>query len=298
MTFINVDVQIAYFHVTRERRENRKMYGANTHPPIVGGLFFDKCLDTIICHHPDIWKYGTGILLVANKSSNFSTTAEIRACQWRTEAMNKHIHNNMPLEVESFGFFVRKSLEYRNRLRSFIYETEQEAFRQNEQINQEMFAFNYIDYMSPQVDDFYVKAEQVSLVGFFRHGNMFEENQLTKSQSDLELYEDLKKCARKPTVNALKDFLVDTYPGFFVEKRKVVRKLSFDLSHFVYSKEQAECVVCFEEKKVVEWPCNSLHITCEECAIKIIKSSPKCPLCRKKIYEEFSPFTPFLWQYF
>ena len=45
---------------------------------------------------------------------------------------------------------------------------------------------------------------------------MFEENKLTKLQTDLELlYEELKECARKPTVNALKDFLVDTYSVFF-----------------------------------------------------------------------------------
>ena len=300
MTFINAEVQFAYFQVSRERRKNRELYGAVIHSPIVGCLYFDRCLDMIICHHPDIWEYGTGSLLLANKIPIVPTDAEKRASCWREEALDKHIYshtvNLRPLEVETFGFFVRKSLEYRRRIRRFICEID---------INREIWdRFEYIDYMSPQVNEFEIKTNIVKMLGQYRHEIMFEEIQLTKSQTNFQIYEEIEVFAGKPTVVELKDFLFDIHPYLFVEQRKVVRKLSFDIMQLdlLYAKEKAECVVCLEEKIVIEWPCHFSHVTCEDCTVKIITKCPKCPLCRTTILQEsiqigdLSPITPFLWE--
>ena len=45
-------------------------------------------------------------------------------------------------------------------------------------------------------------------------------------------------------------------------------------------KTTGECVVCFNEGDVLQWPCCALHVTCEACATKIITSNFKCPICR------------------
>ncbi len=298
MTFIDADVQFAYFQVSRERRKNREMYGAFIHSAIVGCLYFDRCLDMIICHHPDIWEYGTGSLLLANKIPILPTESEKRASCWREEALDKHKYSHLfnlcPIEVESFGFFVRKSLEYRKRIRLFICEID---------INREIWdRFEYIDYMCPQVNEFEIKTNIVKMIGQYRHDIMFEETQLTKYQTNLQIYKEIEESVTKPTVEQLKDFLFDTHPYLF-DERRVARKL-FDLIplELVYSKEKSECVVCLEEKIVIEWPCHSSHVTCEDCTIKIIRKYPKCPLCRKTIVEEtiqlgdLSPITPFLWE--
>jgi hypothetical protein len=80
----------------------------------------------IICHHSDIWEYGPGSLLLANKIPILPTESEKRASCWREEALDKHKYSHLfnlcPIEVESFGFFVRKSLEYRKRIQLFICE--------------------------------------------------------------------------------------------------------------------------------------------------------------------------------
>jgi hypothetical protein len=95
MTFIDADVQFAYFQVSRERRKNREMYGAFIHSAIVGCLYFDRCLDMIICHHSDIWEYGTGSLLLANKIPILPTESEKRASCWREEALDKHKYSHL-----------------------------------------------------------------------------------------------------------------------------------------------------------------------------------------------------------
>jgi hypothetical protein len=48
-------------------------------------------------------------------------------------------------------------------------------------------------------------------------------------------------------------------------------------------KSNGECSVCFLEGTVVEWPCHSSHVTCEECFVKITARNSRCPLCREVI---------------
>ncbi|XP_005105105.1 RNA-binding E3 ubiquitin-protein ligase MEX3C [Aplysia californica] len=47
---------------------------------------------------------------------------------------------------------------------------------------------------------------------------------------------------------------------------------------------EEECVVCFEERVLVEiYPCRHRHV-CEKCILKIVGTTKRsCPLCRKRI---------------
>ena len=87
-------------------------------------------------------------------------------------------------------------------------------------------------------------------------------------------YQKIEESMRMPISRTLRKFI---YPEFFVDTISVSEK-------FVRKNQKAECVVCLEEKNVLEWPCHIMHITCEECSIKIIATGRIfCPLCRKEI---------------
>ena len=45
-------------------------------------------------------------------------------------------------------------------------------------------------------------------------------------------------------------------------------------------KSSGECVVCFTECLVLEWPCCESHVTCEACIVKIMALNSRCPICR------------------
>lgn len=53
---------------------------------------------------------------------------------------------------------------------------------------------------------------------------------------------------------------------------------------FILSTQKQECVVCLEEKDVLEWPCHTTHVTCQECVLKIVRfRQVSCPICRKHL---------------
>jgi hypothetical protein len=296
MSFINAYVQRAYFHVLRVRREKRSVYGAFTHPSLVVTLFFDRCLDIIECHHPDIWSCGTGTLLVAPKS-------ESRAYEWRVQAMNKHIfeYGLRSIEEERFGYFVRRSLEYRDRIRINVSHAQQLTYEQME-------SFDYIDDMTHQVEEVWQKSEAINRICMQRHGSRNEERSLTKNQTDLQILEEVEECARKPVTVALREFLSNMYPLLSVATDLRIGAGDYDFgydeddeddeeeevedasnvivpSDLIMSSEKSECVVCLEERIVLLWPCHVTHVTCQECVVKIISRSriPRCPLCRVTI---------------
>ena len=66
MTFIKTEVQIMYFEAHYSRRQKRDLAGCTSTEE--HRLLLDKCLDIILCHDPDIWSKGTGVLLIANKT--------------------------------------------------------------------------------------------------------------------------------------------------------------------------------------------------------------------------------------
>ena len=310
MSFINFDVQQAFFHVLRARREKREMYGAVIHPSFICPLFFDRCLDIISCHHPDIWSHGTGNLLVASTTSEIlrykkTTKSEIRAYEWRIQAMHSHIfeYGLRSIDDEGFGYFVRRTIEYRNRMIIFRYHSEQRnIFLTDDEIER----FLYIDKVVHQIEDVVLKVIKVNKIGHNRYGLLFVKMQLSKGQTDYQIYDEIEECIRKPTTVALKEFLHDIHPELFLSER-VASQLSFDMysdnsgydeddededtepdriitvpPQLVESDKQSECVVCLQEKEVLVWPCHITHVTCKECIIKIIKHRQlACPLCRK-----------------
>ena len=46
-----------------------------------------------------------------------------------------------------------------------------------------------------------------------------------------------------------------------------------------------ECRYCITNLAVVAFPCHETHKTCEECAIRIIRDSGRCPDCRAGVRE-------------
>jgi len=80
MSFINSEVQCAFFEIICKRRIKRVMYGVTLYHL---EMLFDRCLNIILCHHPHIWSYGTGNLLVAPNIPEIITKSAERATEWR-----------------------------------------------------------------------------------------------------------------------------------------------------------------------------------------------------------------------
>jgi len=113
MAFINAEVQRAFFEKICKRRIKRVMYGATLYHL---EMLFDRCLNIILCHHPHIWSYGTGNLLVAPNIPEIITKAAERATEWRKESLNKQNENLSQVIGNSFGYFIRYSIECRKRI--------------------------------------------------------------------------------------------------------------------------------------------------------------------------------------
>lgn len=314
MSYINFDIQCAFFQTLRERRRNREIYGAIIHPCFSSFLFFYPCLDMICCHHPDIWDYGTGNLLVAPKPSIISTNAERRALQWRQEAIDLK-NNNID---KGFGYLARKTLEYRDIMRMYKYELEA---RSTVLTDENIERFEYIENISYQIEDLGLKSEKTRQIGILRHGIFFDKDRyLSRYQKDFQIYNEIDECIRNPMPvflgiellsypeteeiqredNILDDILmyeniIYNYDDIYYDIYNYDNDESSDdedESHypvtvpveFILSSQKKECVVCLEEKDVLEWPCHTSHVTCEECVLKIVKlRRVSCPICRKHV---------------
>ena len=312
MSYINFDVQCNFFQTLRERRRNREIYGAIIHPCFSSFLFFDPCLDMISCHHPDMWEYGTGNLLVAPKSSIICTNAENRALQWRQEAINIK-NNNID---KGFGYLARKTLEYRDSMRMYKYELEATStVLSDEHIER----FEYIENICYQIEDIGLKSEKTRRVGIQRHGILFDKDRyLSRYQKDFQIYNEIDECIQNPRPVFLGielllteiqreddilmyDNIIYNYDDIYYENIYNDNIYNYDNdesseyedeSHypitvpieFILSSQKQECVVCLEEKDVLEWPCHTTHVTCEECVLKIVRfRQVSCPICRKNL---------------
>ena len=309
MSYINFDIQCAFFQTLRERRRNREIYGAIIHPCFSSFLFFDPCLDMISCHHPDIWDYGTGNLLVAPKQSIICTNSENRALQWRQEAIDLK-NNNID---KGFGYLARKTLEYRDSMRMYKYELEATS---TVLTDEHIERFEYIENLCFQIEDLGLKSEKTRQVGIQRHGILFDKDRyLSRYQKDFQIYNEIDECIRNPMpvflgiellsypeIQREDDILmyeniIYNYDDIYYEN---IYNYDNDESsededesnypftvpvEFILSSQKQECVVCLEEKDVLEWPCHTTHVTCEECVLKILRfiRQVSCPICRKNI---------------
>lgn len=279
MSYINFDFQCDFFQTLRERRRNREIYGAIIHPCFSSFLFFDPCLDMIACHHPDIWEYGTGTLLVAPK------LCTNRALEWRQEAIDLK-NNNID---KGFGYLARKTLEYRDSMRMYKYELEAtNIVLTDEHIER----FEYIENLCYQIEDLGLKSEKTRRVGIQRFGILFDKDRhLSRYQNYFQIYNEIDECIQNPISDV---FQIETQ---IIEDMYNYDENNYESSEdesdypvtvpgqFILSNQKQECLVCLEEKDVLEWPCHTTHVTCEECVLKILRfiRQVSCPICRKNI---------------
>ena len=314
MTFVNSDVQRAYFQVLQLRREKRVSYGAEVHDPSDETNFFDRCLDMISCHDPKIWSRGTGNLLIAPLPQRLSTPSTSRAEYWRYEANQEHYFNDYSesywrqeanqehylnnfcenIGDKVFGYFARRTIEYRDRMRIFQYEADEsdEIFSQDD-----METFEYLENMSQQFESFSTQSDLSRRAGIRRYGLLFDNDRnASKGYSDYYIFDEIKaSITNPPAIEALRDLLIDMYPAFFINTHEPETAdytdffneqeegTNFDLVCECTSSE-GECVVCYQEGEVIELKCHASHTLCNSCITKIIMRGSLCPMCRQHIF--------------
>ena len=270
MIFINSEVQTAFLNLLCKRRGKRREYGAITHSIIGRRVRFDRCIIMIASHHPHIWSYGTGNLLVAPPllTPETLTKAEERAIEWRSEALKEHYSDG--IVDEGFGYFIRYTLECRERISIFRKEFDRQS-------GFALIMFEYIDSIAPQLYDLISNIKIVNQKGKIRHGNLFNKGRLTHRQTNGEL---LKECNHRPDIKVLREFMVN-----MINEESVTDTISTLIvpSSLLYADNEAECTVCLQEKEVLRWPCHISHVTCTECTIELCSRRVSCPLCRASL---------------
>ena len=267
MIFINSELQTAFFNLLCKRREKRREYGAITHSTIGKRVNFDRCLIMIASHHPHIWSYGTGNLLVAPPTPETLTEESERAIEWRLESLKEH--NRDGIVDKGFGYYIRYTLECRERMSIYKNTSDREC-------GLILKMFEYIDCMAPQLYDLISNIKIVCSRGNVRYGDYkFNQCKLTNDKSN---YDIMLESNLRPDIKALREFIVD------VIKPESVRETIATLvipSALLYADKEEECVVCLQEKEVLVWPCNTSHVTCTECTIELCSRRVSCPLCRE-----------------
>ena len=268
MTFINSKIQISFFNLLCARREKRLRYGAITHALMGRRVRFDRCIIMIASHHPHIWSYGTGNLLVAPTTfaPETLTNAAKRAIEWRSESLKEH--DSYGIVNEGFGYFIRYTLECRERLSkiSNIFDKEYNL------------AFDYVDSIASQLYDLISNIKIVDRRGKARHGDdNFNQGKLTNSKSN---YDIIIECNSRPNIKVLREFMVD-----IIKPESVTETISTLVipSDLLYADKEVECVVCLQEKEVLMWPCHTSHVTCAECTIELSSRLVSCPICRASL---------------
>jgi len=341
MSFVNRDVQTAFFQVLQFRREKRVLYGAEVHQSLNGVILFDKCLDIISCHDPKIWSRGTGNLLIAppkkridwryqvlhsrrekrvvygaeiHPSLNgvlfFDKCLDIISCappkenlsssrieDWRYQASREHFFIDFYESVEEkvFGYFARRTLEYIDRMRIFQYEAEEtdEVFSEDD-----IEIFEYIENMTDQFESLSIQSDLSRRAGIRRYGLLFDNDRnASKCYTDYHIFDEIKASIRNPSIEALRDLLIDMYPLFFInadDTETAEYPDYFDDQEGVQlvnricecQTSEGECVVCYEEGKVLELKCHASHTLCNNCIYKIISRGALCPICRQDIFSK------------
>ena len=292
MFFINAETQNMFFEALRFRREKRNLL------PIEASYYhrekLDKCLGIIVCHNTDIWSHGTGIMLVAPKIDKITTESEKRAASMRIDAKNEHDYYkySRSFEDESFGYFVRFTLEIRDRLRNMLYDSQIQGI---ELFPRSIQSIEYVENnILQEFENFSLESDSSKRRGTKAYGDEFEYYRyLTKHISEYTLISQIEEdfllegdLLQEP----LRSAILETFPNI-LDNENIIRNLSFDessqesedLTFFVQDLvvSKGECVVCYTEGNILEWPCHSSHVLCEECTIKVCYKGALCPLCRQ-----------------
>jgi len=216
-SFINRKIQSLFFESQRLRRCRRESVG------IVASedhcLMLDKCLNMILCHQPEIWRYGTGILLIASTTPEKlieASESERRALRYRLLAKDRHeyLRYNDANDTESFGYFVRMTFEYATKCRHF----KEDNFR-----TLPVGFTGIVDYldnqsMTNELETFAFQVENVMRAGVKRYGISFvNERSLTKGFTIGNILFEIENGARLDfsNVHPLRGLFDDTFPELF-----------------------------------------------------------------------------------
>jgi len=299
MQFINARTQRLFFEAHRLRRRNRDL--AMVEASIEHRIQLDDSLDMILCHHPDIWSKGTGVLLVAPNIQEQTESAK-RAMFMRSEALSDHsyIRYAVQYEDEHIGFFIRKTIEFRERIRLYSYNSDLTGETLSSQV-EEMIEYveNNITY---EIENFCIQSERSRCIGIRKFGLDFDYHRcVTKYLQDYQIIDQIKAFYQIERVcDPLRNVLLNIFPNL-LDNESVVRELSFEgYDSDVFSEisdydinipelvnSYGECVVCYNDGDVLEWPCHPSHIVCQKCTEKIFMRGALCPLCRKHFYTDF-----------
>ena len=269
MIFINSTVQNAFFDLICKRRGKRREYGAITHTTIGKRAQFDRCLIIIVSHHPHIWSYGTGNLLIAPPAPKTLSKASTRAIEWRLESVKEHDSNG--IINKGFGYYIRYTLECRERMSIYMNTSDKDC-------DLILKMFEYVDCMAAQLYDLISNIKIVCHRRNVRYGDYnFNEGNLTNNKSN---YDIMLESNLRPDIKALREFIVDV-----INPESVTYTISRLVipSALLYADKEEECVVCLQEKKVLVWPCHTSHVTCTECTIELSSRLVSCPLCRESL---------------
>lgn len=174
----------------------------------------DRCLDMILCHDPDVWSAGTGVLLVAPQAPSECTRSWSAASLERTRAMEQHLYDRefRRLQDGGFGFFVRRTLDYRDRMREYWERTD--AYLSYHSIDAiERFERGF----SEEFEDFSLQASESLKLGLLRHGKRFKPSRsVTMGQSDSHILYRIEHCPCEcPNASCLRGLLRDRFPELF-----------------------------------------------------------------------------------
>jgi len=214
MSYINATVQTQFFAEMRTRRAKRSIYLGDLDVPELHRKRLDKCLNMILCHDPDVWSDGTGVLLVATKVPSILTPSQHVAIVDRADALEHHTYDRAfrSLQDEGFGFFVRRTIEYRDRMRRNL---------ERKDAYMSYHSFDAIDRFerefSDEFDAFSMEAERTMRLGLQRHGTWFERaRSVTRHQSTPSILFRIEhgpcEC---PNIDYLRGLLYDRFPGLF-----------------------------------------------------------------------------------
>jgi len=293
MFFINAETQNMFFEALRFRTEKRNLL------PIEASYYhrekLDKCLRIIVCHNTDIWSHGTGIMLVAPKIDKITTESEKRAASMRLDAKNEHDYYkySRSFEDESVGYFVRFTLEIRDRLRNMLYDSQIQGI---ELFTRSIQAIEYVENnILEEFEHFSIESDFSKRRGNKAYGDEFEYYRyLTKHISEYTLISQIEDdflLEGDLLQDPLRTAILETFPNI-LDNENIIRNFSSsqesedlteDLTFFVQELvvSKGECVVCYTEGNILELPCHSSHVLCEECTIKVCYKDALCPLCRQ-----------------
>jgi hypothetical protein len=170
----------------------------------------------ILCHQPEIWRYGTGILLIASTTPEdliFASESERYALLYRLFARDRHeyLRYNDATDTESFGYFVRMTFEYATKCRHFL----KDSFRTLPDGFTGVVEYLDNESMTNELETFALQVEKVMRAGVKRYGISYvNERSLTRGFTIGNVLFEIENGARLDfsNVHPLRGLFDDTFP--------------------------------------------------------------------------------------